>query len=222
MAESKPVTIRIPDAWLSKIEDLAAQKYPGRKGNPNKSQVVLDAIEFYLQHLNDTENKVHTNDTVLNVNKISIQYTVNLAVEKQIKQLTLNLKQALSHCFTTFTDVEANQVEALLEKELVISKLETESLEPDPLPKSQKSQVPALQSETSSNKPKFDERTLTRNQMYQYLGISSRTLDLWIRKAKLLSDPPIISHQGKTWRYILSGKGLRKVFVLIEDEPESP
>ena len=207
MAESKPVTIRIPDAWLVQIENLAAQKYPGRKGNPNKSQVILDAVEFYLQHLNnDGEYNVHDNDNVLGVNKQEIQQAVNLAVEQQIEKLAQNLKKTISQCFTAFTDAQPDQIAAILQSQEDIAVGET-------APNSKANQA----EDTPANKQEFDQRKLTRHQMYQYLDISSRTLDVWIRKAKAESDPPIISHQGKNWRYIPSGKGLTKVFVLIED-----
>lgn len=207
MAESKPVTIRIPDAWLVQIKKLAAHKYPRRNGNPNKSQVILDAVEFYLQHLNnDNEYKVNNNDKVFTVSKQAIQQTVNLAVEQQIEKLAQNIKENISQCFTAFTDAQPDQIAAIIQS--TENKLATDIT----------SKTEADQAEdTSADKQEFDERKLTRHQMYQYLDISSRTLDVWIRKAKAKSDPPIISHQGKSWRYISSGKGLGKVFVLIED-----
>ena len=207
MAESKPVTIRIPNDWLVQIEKLAAHKYPGRKGNPNKSQVILDAVEFYLQHLNnDTNDSVHGNDNVFDVNKQEIQQTVNLAVEQQIEKLALNLKESISQCFTAFTDAQPNQIAAILQSKEDMAVRET-------TPKPEVNQA----EDTPADKQEFDERKLTRHQMYQYLDISSRTLDVWIRKAKAESDPPIISYQGKSWHYVPSGKGLSKVFVLIED-----
>lgn len=206
MAESKPVTIRIPDAWLVQIENLAAQKYPGRKGNPNKSQVILDAVEFYLQHLNnDGEYNVNSNDTVFSANKLELQKIVNLAVEQQIEKLALSLKQSIAECLTTFTEAKPEQIAAILQSQ-------SDKIFAEVLPKPE-----VTQPDTPANKQEFDQRKLTRHQMYQYLDISSRTLDVWIRKAKAESDPPIIFHQGKSWRYIPSGKGLTKVFVLIED-----
>ena len=226
MAESKPVTIRIPEPWLSQIEAIAAKKYPGRKGNPNKSQVVLDAVDFYLQHLNDNNDSVTVNDNVLTVSNSSIEEVANRAVKNEIEKLTQNLKQALSQCMTEFTAAKPEQVNEIFKSCLTISqskkKDSAKAIEQSPLPSAiakRKTQIEAkpTQNKTESDKQELDERRLTRHQMYEYLNIAPRTLDIWIKKAKAKSDPPIISHEGKSWRYISSGEGLKKVFILIED-----
>jgi hypothetical protein len=55
MANSKAISIRIPDELLEKIDQLAEEKYKSHKGTPNRSLVVLDAIVAYFGTLSDTE-----------------------------------------------------------------------------------------------------------------------------------------------------------------------
>jgi metal-responsive CopG/Arc/MetJ family transcriptional regulator len=56
MANSKAISIRIPDELLEKIDRLAEEKYKSHKGTPNRSLVVLDAIVDYFDTLSDTGN----------------------------------------------------------------------------------------------------------------------------------------------------------------------
>jgi predicted DNA-binding protein len=56
MANSKAISIRIPDELLEKIDQLAEEKYKSHKGTPNRSLVVLDAIVAYFDTLSDTTN----------------------------------------------------------------------------------------------------------------------------------------------------------------------
>ena len=62
MAESKVVSIRIPQDLLDAIDRLAAQAYPSRRsgGEPNRSQVILDALAAYVKPFDDTVNSCHT------------------------------------------------------------------------------------------------------------------------------------------------------------------
>jgi hypothetical protein len=56
MAESKAISIRVPDLLLKKIDRLAEEKYKSHKGTPNRSLVVLDAIVAYFDTLPDTND----------------------------------------------------------------------------------------------------------------------------------------------------------------------
>jgi metal-responsive CopG/Arc/MetJ family transcriptional regulator len=56
MAESKAISIRVPDLLLEKIDRLAEEKYKSHKGTPNRSLVVLDAIVAYFETLSDTDS----------------------------------------------------------------------------------------------------------------------------------------------------------------------
>ena len=50
MAESKVVSLRIPQDLLDAIDRLAAIRYPSRRGGePNRSQLILDFIELGIQ-----------------------------------------------------------------------------------------------------------------------------------------------------------------------------
>lgn len=63
MAESKVVSIRIPQDLLDAIDRLAAQAYPSRRpsGEANRSQLILDFISSGIQHANEhTVNNRHT------------------------------------------------------------------------------------------------------------------------------------------------------------------
>ena len=56
MANSKAISIRVPDELLEKIDLLAEGKYKSHKGTPNRSLVVLDAIVAYFEILSDTDS----------------------------------------------------------------------------------------------------------------------------------------------------------------------
>jgi predicted transcriptional regulator len=57
MANSPLVSIRIPPETLARLDQLAQELYPARRAgrNPNRSQVILDAIDQFLkQHEAET------------------------------------------------------------------------------------------------------------------------------------------------------------------------
>jgi metal-responsive CopG/Arc/MetJ family transcriptional regulator len=56
MANSKAISIRIPDELLEKIDLLAEEKYKSHKGTPNRSLVILDFIVTQLATLSDTND----------------------------------------------------------------------------------------------------------------------------------------------------------------------
>lgn len=65
MPESKAVSVRIPQYLLDKLDAIAASKYPSRgKGTPNRSQVMLDAFDFIVNHTDAVyDNVVESVDT---------------------------------------------------------------------------------------------------------------------------------------------------------------
>jgi metal-responsive CopG/Arc/MetJ family transcriptional regulator len=65
MAESKVVSIRIPQELLDAVDRLAAVRYPSRRGGePNRSQVILDFIASGIETADDdTVNSRHTAST---------------------------------------------------------------------------------------------------------------------------------------------------------------
>lgn len=62
MAESKVVSIRVPQDLLDAIDRLAAKRYPSRRpdGDPNRSQLILDALEAFVENSDDTVKIFHT------------------------------------------------------------------------------------------------------------------------------------------------------------------
>lgn len=83
MADSKAVSIRIPDELLAKVDDLAEKKYKSIKGKPNRSLVILDALVAHFDKSPDTENSnalVALNDTVTIQDFQELQNLVNKVV----------------------------------------------------------------------------------------------------------------------------------------------
>lgn len=83
MADSKAVSIRIPDELLAKIDDLAERNYKSIKGKPNRSLVILDALVSHFDKLPDTENSsnaVTLNDTVTVQDFQKLQNLVNIMI----------------------------------------------------------------------------------------------------------------------------------------------
>ncbi len=68
MAESKVVSIRIPQKVLDAIDRLAAVRYPSRRGGePNRSQLILDLIESSIQTATDdtVNNRITVSSEVI-------------------------------------------------------------------------------------------------------------------------------------------------------------
>lgn len=61
MAESKVISLRIPQDLLFEIDRLAAAQYPSRRPGavPNRSQVLLNAISAYVSSRADLVNIVN-------------------------------------------------------------------------------------------------------------------------------------------------------------------
>lgn len=84
MANSPLVSIRIPAETLERLDNLAQELYPSRRRgkNPNRSQVILDAIEEFLRNHESEE----TQDSLVEdqVNEILQHYQKHL--EQSIKE----------------------------------------------------------------------------------------------------------------------------------------
>lgn len=70
MANSKAISIRVPDELLEKIDRIAEEKYKSHKGTPNRSLVILDFIVTQLATLSDTNDR---QDTVSVSDSVSIE-----------------------------------------------------------------------------------------------------------------------------------------------------
>jgi predicted DNA-binding protein len=79
MANSKAISIRIPDEYLARIDELAEKKHKSIKGTPVRSLVILDAIVAYFDKMPDSVSKekiVTLSDTVSIVNFKQLQDSV--------------------------------------------------------------------------------------------------------------------------------------------------
>jgi metal-responsive CopG/Arc/MetJ family transcriptional regulator len=64
MLDSRVVSVRVHQELLSIIDRLAAIKYPSRRGKePSRSQLILDAIEHYIEHFDSTASNSSTEET---------------------------------------------------------------------------------------------------------------------------------------------------------------
>ncbi|HEY9783674.1 MAG TPA: ribbon-helix-helix domain-containing protein [Leptolyngbyaceae cyanobacterium] len=63
MAESKVISVRVPLELLEAIDKLATERYPTRRGEPNRSQVLLDALEAYFRPSVDNVDILYTSST---------------------------------------------------------------------------------------------------------------------------------------------------------------
>lgn len=94
MANSPLVSIRIPTETLERLDDLAQKLYPSRRRgkNPNRSQVILDAIEQYLaQQESETE-----------VNESSLEEQVNQILQQYHKHLEQSIKEYIDEKFLAY------------------------------------------------------------------------------------------------------------------------
>lgn len=82
MTNSKTVSLRIPSELLSKIDQLAEDKYSSHKGVPNRSLAILDAITNYFEAVSCGED----------MNNNAVQDTVGIdrfqALEKNVYSLS--------------------------------------------------------------------------------------------------------------------------------------
>ena len=89
MAESKAISIRVPDILLEKIDRLAEEKYKSHKGTPNRSLVVLDAIVAYFDTLSDTStvNESVTVSDSVNIVEFNELRSIVTALSDSVRQL---------------------------------------------------------------------------------------------------------------------------------------
>jgi metal-responsive CopG/Arc/MetJ family transcriptional regulator len=98
MANSKAISIRVPDELLEKIDTLAEEKYKSHKGTPNRSLVVLDAIVAYFDTLSDTNDPSDI---------ISVSDSVSIVDFNALRDVVIALSDSvkrLEHKFITSSD----------------------------------------------------------------------------------------------------------------------
>jgi metal-responsive CopG/Arc/MetJ family transcriptional regulator len=100
MANSKAISIRIPDELLEKIDRLAEEKYKSHKGTPNRSLVILDAIVAYFDTLSDTSDANR-----LKIVSDSVSIVEFKELRDSVKNLSDSVKQ-LENKILTLSDID--------------------------------------------------------------------------------------------------------------------
>ncbi len=57
------ISVRVTLELLEAIDKLATERYPTRRGEPNRSQVLLDALEAYFRPSVDNVDILYTSST---------------------------------------------------------------------------------------------------------------------------------------------------------------
>jgi metal-responsive CopG/Arc/MetJ family transcriptional regulator len=99
MPNSPLVSVRIPPEILERLDQLAQQLYPPRRpgGNANRSQVILDAIEQFLQQYDSpTELEIHVEDHIEQVLK-EYQKQLEKEIQEYINEKFLAYAYNLEH-----------------------------------------------------------------------------------------------------------------------------
>ena len=86
MANSKAISIRVPDELLKKIDRLAEEKYKSHKGTPNRSLVVLDAIAAYFDTMSDTS---------IVDESITVSNSVNIVEFNELRDIMITLSDTI-------------------------------------------------------------------------------------------------------------------------------
>lgn len=107
MSNSPLVSIRIPPETLERLDNLAQILYPPRRSGrkPNRSQVILDAIEEFLaQHESEDTEETELDQSEIDEKVHTILQKYHKHLEQQIKEYihetflaySYNLEQRLS------------------------------------------------------------------------------------------------------------------------------
>jgi lambda repressor-like predicted transcriptional regulator len=82
MSESKTISLRIPENILTEIDRIAQEKYKSHKGTPNRSLVILDALESYINTSSCDANVLFaSHDDVLTERVQELEKTVSRMLE---------------------------------------------------------------------------------------------------------------------------------------------
>ena len=90
MPDSKAISVRIPSQLLGSLDAIAEKDYRARSdGKPNRSQVMLDALEAYIeqrdyQNVDNTVSKEELEDA-LDSERKDIEQIMYIEIRKAIK-----------------------------------------------------------------------------------------------------------------------------------------
>ncbi len=113
MANSPPVSIRIQPETLERIDRLARELYPSRRAgkSPNRSQVILDAIEQFLaQHESGDRRSPYVDGSM----DITLQHYQQQHIEPQISENLLYEEHHNSLVQTTILEPTHQYADKLL------------------------------------------------------------------------------------------------------------
>lgn len=119
MANSKAISIRVPDELLEKIDLLAEEKYKSHRGTPNRSLVVLDAIVAYFDTLSDTssiDRAITVSDSV-SIGEFDKLRDMVIALSDTVRQLENKLVTTFDSVISLNENIEL-ELEIELEPEL--------------------------------------------------------------------------------------------------------
>jgi metal-responsive CopG/Arc/MetJ family transcriptional regulator len=100
MTKSPLVSIRIPPETLERIDRLAQQLYPSRRvgRSPNRSQVILDAIEQLL-----VQHEIQQHESGEGGAPDIIDERINKALQRYQKHLERQIKDYIDNKFLAYT-----------------------------------------------------------------------------------------------------------------------
>lgn len=105
--DSKVLSFRVPDELMEKLDRLAEIKYPIRGKKPNRTQVVLDAIELLIKQENnpkiDEQNVLSTNTYTVDKKLEALKKDILSEVERMIEDKINNKEKQLNESLSTNT-----------------------------------------------------------------------------------------------------------------------
>ena len=107
MANSPLVSLRVPAETLERIDKLAESLYPSRRTgkNPNRSQVILDAIEQFLAEYESTHSPPS--------NLPQFDEEITQVLQEYSKQLEPQIKEYIDNKFLAYTHNLERRLHAL-------------------------------------------------------------------------------------------------------------
>jgi hypothetical protein len=101
MADSKAISIRLPDELLAKVNKLAEEKYKSIAGKPNKSLVVQNALIVYFNTLSDSvsDKRIVTENDTVSIDEFNELQNFVVSLSKDV--------EGLKNAFTTSSDTVA-------------------------------------------------------------------------------------------------------------------
>jgi metal-responsive CopG/Arc/MetJ family transcriptional regulator len=179
MANSKAISIRVPDELLEKIDRLAEEKYKSHKGTPNRSLVVLDAIVEYFDTLSDSSRVGILSDSD-NKNRIEEISTIvntlsdNVSELMELKKIVLTLSDSVDKLTKSQPSKKDSEVKQLSTSDISDNDSSKPINDPDPQKKPVK--FKAKEKSTEPKKTADGVETMTTTQLAARLKLTNEAL----------------------------------------------